>query len=582
MLAKRYAARLHATCSSSAASSTAARRTLARRDEGRRADDVVSALARGRRRALRRRRGRARCARRGVEVEVVSPLVVPPLRDRLRPRRGRATCAGGRGSRCCCRAMLASFARAARRAPRGRRPRPRALAAGRARSPRATGKPFVVQLWGTDVELARRAPAARPARSCAARGSRSARRTSSPAAARELGARDVRVIPSGVDVPPRRSPSRTSRRTSSTPAGSRAEKGVLELVEAARGLPLVVAGDGPLRDRVPGALGLVAARRAARRSTSGRRSSSARRTARASASPAPRRWRTAGRSSPARSAGSATSSSTARPGLLVPPGDVAGAARRARAPARATPSCARRLGAAARAQRAPSTSRGTRAVSLTVTAYEDALPTALGYPRARAEGADDRRRPDRRRHRLLGHRRDRPQPPGLARAVQAALRGGGARAARTRSSSRSATTARCTRARSSTGRTRTRTATGRPTALHREALEFGRAEYQELKAYAAELGVTFFATAFDFKSAELLADLDMPAYKIASGDLTNTPLLQLRRRDRQADDRLHRRRHARRRPPRATTRSREINPQIAPAPVHGRLPGRAGRSSTCA
>ena len=63
--------------------------------------------------------------------------------------------------------------------------------------------------------------------------------------------------------------------------------------------------------------------------------------------------------------------------------------------------------------------------------------------------------------------------------------------------------------------------------LHREALEFGRSEYQELKAYAAELGITFFATSFDFKSAELLADLDMPAYKIASGDLTNTPLLRV-------------------------------------------------------
>ena len=62
--------------------------------------------------------------------------------------------------------------------------------------------------------------------------------------------------------------------------------------------------------------------------------------------------------------------------------------------------------------------------------------------------------------------------------------------------------------------------------LHREALEFDRAQYEELKACAAELGVTFFATAFDFQSAELLADLDMPAYKIASGDLTNTPLLR--------------------------------------------------------
>ena len=35
------------------------------------------------------------------------------------------------------------------------------------------------------------------------------------------------------------------------------EKGVLELVEAARDLPLVVVGDGPLRERVPGALGFV-------------------------------------------------------------------------------------------------------------------------------------------------------------------------------------------------------------------------------------------------------------------------------------------------------------------------------------
>ena len=61
---------------------------------------------------------------------------------------------------------------------------------------------------------------------------------------------------------------------------------------------------------------------------------------------------------------------------------------------------------------------------------------------------------------------------------------------------------------------------------HREALEFGRAEYVELKAFCDELGVTFFATAFDFASADLLAELNMPAYKIASGDLTNTPLLR--------------------------------------------------------
>ena len=35
------------------------------------------------------------------------------------------------------------------------------------------------------------------------------------------------------------------------------EKGILELVQASKGMKLVVAGDGPLRDSVPGALGFV-------------------------------------------------------------------------------------------------------------------------------------------------------------------------------------------------------------------------------------------------------------------------------------------------------------------------------------
>lgn len=61
---------------------------------------------------------------------------------------------------------------------------------------------------------------------------------------------------------------------------------------------------------------------------------------------------------------------------------------------------------------------------------------------------------------------------------------------------------------------------------HREALEFNREEYQTLKQYAAELGIAMFATAFDIPSADFLADLDMPAYKIASGDLKSTPLLK--------------------------------------------------------
>ncbi|MEE4266158.1 MAG: N-acetylneuraminate synthase family protein [Desulfobacteraceae bacterium] len=60
---------------------------------------------------------------------------------------------------------------------------------------------------------------------------------------------------------------------------------------------------------------------------------------------------------------------------------------------------------------------------------------------------------------------------------------------------------------------------------HREYLEFGGIEYKALMDYANEIGVTFFATAFDFSSADFLAKLDMPAFKIASGDLKNIPLL---------------------------------------------------------
>jgi N-acetylneuraminate synthase/sialic acid synthase len=61
---------------------------------------------------------------------------------------------------------------------------------------------------------------------------------------------------------------------------------------------------------------------------------------------------------------------------------------------------------------------------------------------------------------------------------------------------------------------------------HREKLEFGRPEYEALIHHAKAIGITFFSTAFDLPSADFLADLDMPAYKIASGDLINIPLLR--------------------------------------------------------
>jgi glycosyltransferase involved in cell wall biosynthesis len=118
-----------------------------------------------------------------------------------------------------------------------------------------TRRPVVAQVWGTDVELARRVPwgaraVLRRARVVIAPSSALAE------AVRGLGARDVRVIPSGVDVP------EETGEEDEPPfllfAGRLSpEKGILELLEAADGMPLVVAGDGPLRDRVPGALGFV-------------------------------------------------------------------------------------------------------------------------------------------------------------------------------------------------------------------------------------------------------------------------------------------------------------------------------------
>jgi sialic acid synthase len=61
---------------------------------------------------------------------------------------------------------------------------------------------------------------------------------------------------------------------------------------------------------------------------------------------------------------------------------------------------------------------------------------------------------------------------------------------------------------------------------HREALELDRDAYVELQRYAREIGITFFATPFDVESADFLAELDIPAYKLASADLANTPLLR--------------------------------------------------------
>jgi glycosyltransferase involved in cell wall biosynthesis len=151
-------------------------------------------------------------------------------------------------------AFLASFALAARRAARGADVvhahwLPSGLAA------LATGKPFVLQVWGTDVALARRLPwLARPLL-------RRARVVIGASAfladeARALGAREVRVVPNGVEIPEHVGEPADPPHVLFVGRLSE-EKGILEFLEATEGLPRVIVGDGPLRARVPEAVGFV-------------------------------------------------------------------------------------------------------------------------------------------------------------------------------------------------------------------------------------------------------------------------------------------------------------------------------------
>ena len=189
----------------------------------------------------------------GVEVEVVSPndfrhfglayghgivgnLRAAPWRAALLP------------------AFLASFARTSRRAARDAdlvhaHWIPSGLAA------LATRKPYVLQVWGTDVELAKRVPLlVRPV----LRGASAVVAASDALAlaARRLGARDVRVVPASVPVP-------AQVVEPSLPAHVlfcgrlSPEKGILEFLEATEGLPRVIVGDGPLRGEVEEAVGFV-------------------------------------------------------------------------------------------------------------------------------------------------------------------------------------------------------------------------------------------------------------------------------------------------------------------------------------
>jgi sialic acid synthase len=61
---------------------------------------------------------------------------------------------------------------------------------------------------------------------------------------------------------------------------------------------------------------------------------------------------------------------------------------------------------------------------------------------------------------------------------------------------------------------------------HREFLELPKSDWFELSRYAREEGVAFVSAAFDEPSADLMTDLDVDAFKFASGDLLNVPFLR--------------------------------------------------------
>ena len=199
-----------------------------------RPDDVVPARAGRRRRRLRARRGRAPARGRDRGRRRLAGLV-PALRARVRARDRREPPAQARGSRSLLPLFLASYARAARRAARGRRPRARALASVRApgardrasRSSSSSGAPTSSSpgVRRGSFALAPAASAARPLP--VAR--RSPRTPARSARARCASSR------AGVELPERGRASPRSRRTSSSSGASPRRRACASSLEATDG-----------------------------------------------------------------------------------------------------------------------------------------------------------------------------------------------------------------------------------------------------------------------------------------------------------------------------------------------------------
>jgi N,N'-diacetyllegionaminate synthase len=57
-------------------------------------------------------------------------------------------------------------------------------------------------------------------------------------------------------------------------------------------------------------------------------------------------------------------------------------------------------------------------------------------------------------------------------------------------------------------------------------LELSAADFKKLSAYAKKRGIIFLSTAFDNESIDLLTRLNVPAFKVPSGEITNFPYLK--------------------------------------------------------
>lgn len=63
-------------------------------------------------------------------------------------------------------------------------------------------------------------------------------------------------------------------------------------------------------------------------------------------------------------------------------------------------------------------------------------------------------------------------------------------------------------------------------AIFKKSDHFGPNEFKRLAQYCREQDIAFLSTPFDYGAVELLQELQTPAFKIASADLTNYPLLR--------------------------------------------------------